>query len=270
MLAIGRLTLRPFYLRSPRNAENCTDACKSEFITQNNMKRFLIFSLILNLLLTSGIAYMVHRLGGWNYTLYRLKSSEAGLYTHRKTLFEKLPERPGAIVMLGDSQIALCEWQEFLSDSLKVLNRGISGDYVDGVWGRLNEALRHKPLKIFLLIGVNDLFFGNNQEAIEARYREIVQKIRRESPDSELILQSVLPVNGEMRSLPATNAEIQALNVRIAQIAKDYALPYVDLYSQLTDASGNLSVKFTDDGIHLNGTGYLVWKKQIEGVMSDE
>ncbi|MCW5923064.1 MAG: hypothetical protein KIS77_12005 [Saprospiraceae bacterium] len=234
------------------------------------MKRLLIFSLILNVLLASGIAYMVHRLGGWNYALYRLRSGEAGLYTHRKTLFEKLPERPGAVVMLGDSQTSLCEWQELLGDSIRVLNRGISGDYVNGVWGRLGEVLRHKPLKIFLLIGVNDLFLGNEPEAIEARYREIVQKIRRDSPDSELILQSVLPVNGTVRSLPAGNVEIQALNVRIAQIAKDYALPYVDLYSQLTDVSGDLSARFTDDGIHLNGMGYLVWKKEIEKVIGDE
>jgi len=234
------------------------------------MKRLLLFSLILNVLLASGVAYMVNKLGGWSYALYRFRNSEAGIYTHRKSLFEKLPERPGAVIMLGDSQTALCEWQELLGDSVRVLNRGISGDYMDGVWGRLDEVLRHKPLKIFLLIGVNDLFFGNKPEAIEARYREIVQKIRRESPDSELILQSVLPVNGAVRSLPAGNAEIQALNVRIAQIAKDYALPYVDLYSQLTDVSGNLSARFTDDGIHLNGTGYLVWKNELKKVMRDE
>ncbi|MBX2890606.1 MAG: hypothetical protein KF734_06740 [Saprospiraceae bacterium] len=234
------------------------------------MKRLLIFSLILNVLLAVGMAYMVHRLGGWNYALYRLRSGEAGLYTHRKTLFDKLPERPGTIVMLGDSQTAFCEWQELLGDSVRVLNRGISGDYVDGVWGRLDEVLRHKPLKIFLLVGVNDLFFGKKLEAIEFRYREIVQKIRRESPNTELILQSVLPMNAKVRSLPGSNEEIRALNVRVAQIAKDYALPYLDLYSEMTDASGNLSVRFTEDGIHLNGTGYLVWKKEIEKVMRDE
>lgn len=228
------------------------------------MKRLLLFSLFLNIPLTACLVYTIHRLGGWSYALYRLRNSEAGLYTHRKTLFEKLPERPGTVVMLGDSQTALCEWQELLGDSVTVLNRGISGDYVDGVWRRLNEVLRHKPSKIFLLIGVNDLFFGNPPEAVEARYREIVQKIRHQSPDSELILQSILPVNEKVRSLPATNAEIQAMNARIAQIAKDYALPFVDLYSELTDASGNLSVKFSDDGIHLNGLGYLVWKNRIE------
>ena len=231
---------------------------------KTGMKRLLLISVLLNLLLFSGLAYMTHRLGGWKYAFYRLRNSEAGIYTHRKSLFERLPERPGAVVMLGDSETSLCEWQELLGDSLRVLNRGISGDYMDGVWARLDEVLRHKPQKIFLLIGVNDLFYGNNPEAIEARYREIVQKIRHTSPNSELILQSILPVNRKARSLPASNEEIQAMNLRIAQIAKDYALPYVDLYHQMTDASGDLSLKFTDDGIHLNGLGYTAWKETIK------
>lgn len=234
------------------------------------MKRLLIFSILLNLLLASFLAYMVHRLGGWNYALYRMRNSEAGLYTHRKSLFDKLPLHSGAVIMLGDSQTALCEWHELLGDSIIVLNRGITGDYMEGMGARLDEVLRHKPLKIFLLIGINDLFFGNDPEAIESRYREIVQKIRHESPNTELILQSILPVNNHVRSLPVTNVEIQAMNARIVQIAKDYALPYLDLYSQLTDASGNLSEKFTDDGIHLNGPGYFVWKKELEPMMNEE
>lgn len=231
---------------------------------QAGMKRLLIFSLLLNLILLAGLAYMTQRLGGWKYAIYRLRNSEAGVYTHRKSLFEQLPAHPGAVVMLGDSETSLCEWQELLGDSTTVLNRGISGDYSDGVWRRLDEVLRHKPAKIFLLIGINDLFYGNDPEAIEARYREIVQKIRHDSPDSELILQSILPVNRKARSLPASNEDIQAMNLHISQIAKDYALPYVDLYHELTDASGDLSLKFTDDGIHLNGLGYLVWKNTLK------
>ncbi len=91
-----------------------------------------------------------------------------------------------------------------------------------------------------------------------------MQRIRREQPDAQLVLMSVLPLNRGIRSLPADNAAVQTLNARIIQIARDYALPYVNLYDQLTDARGSLSAQFTSDGIHLNGLGYLVWKKQVE------
>ncbi len=228
------------------------------------MKRFLIFSLIINVLLISGISYSVNRMGGWRYAFYRLRYGESGMYAHRKSLFERMPDRPGAVVFLGDSQIEQGEWQEMFYDVPNVLNRGINGDNVDGVWERLNEIMRHKPVKIFLLVGVNDLFWEKPIPDIETRYREIVQRIRREQPDAQLILLSVLPLNRKIRSLPADNAAVQALNARIVQIAHDYAMPYVNLYDQLTDAAGNLSTQFTTDGIHLNGLGYLVWKKQVE------
>ena len=38
------------------------------------------------------------------------------------------------------------------------INRGISGDHIDGVIERLsNSAIELKPEKIFLLIGINDV-----------------------------------------------------------------------------------------------------------------
>lgn len=228
------------------------------------MKKSLVFSLFLNLLLVAGMVFIVHRLGGWKYALSRLNNSIPALYHHRKQLFEQLPTRRGSIVFLGDSQTAQCEWEELTGgDSTTVLNRGIAGDNVDGVWERLDEVLRHKPLKIYLLIGINDLVFEKPLQDIETRYREIVKKIRKESPDTELILESLLPVNNEVRNTGATNEQVQALNVRIAQIAKDYALTYLDIHTPLTNANGHLSVQFTEDGLHLNGLGYAVWKQQI-------
>jgi lysophospholipase L1-like esterase len=225
---------------------------------------FLIFSLLLNLLLAGGIAFMLHRLGGWKYALHRFRSDEAGLYAHRKSLFEQLPEKKGSIVFLGDSQIEQCEWRELCGDTLPILNRGITGDHVDGVLARLPETLRHRPSKIFLCVGVNDLILGKPMLEIEGRYRQIVQQIRRETPDAQLFVQSVLPLNNKVKRIGIENGNIRDLNLRLAQIAEEYAVPFVDIHAQLTDAQGNLAAKFTDDGLHLNGAGYLVWKKNLE------
>lgn len=234
------------------------------------MKRFLIISFLLNLLLAAGVLYAVNRVGGWKLALNRLFHGESAMYQHRKSLFERMPVRPGAIIFLGDSQIEQCEWQEMYSDLPHVLNRGIGGDHVEGVLGRLDEVLRHEPSKVFLLVGVNDLLWGKSPDEIEPRYRDIVQRIRREQPDAQLVLLSVLPVNTDIRSFQTSNTEIQALNAGIARIARDFALPYVDLYNELTDATGELSAQFTSDGIHLNGLGYAVVKKQVEVMMNDE
>ena len=235
------------------------------------MKRFLLWmSLLANMFLLLCLWVAVQRLGGWNYVLTRLRHDEAGLYKSRKQLFEQMPIQQGAIVFLGDSQTEQCEWQEFLQmDSVVVLNRGIVGDYTAGVLARLDEVLRHKPSKIFLLVGVNDLIFGKKPEAIAPIYRDVIIKIRRQTPDSELFLQSVLPVNNTLKKIGVENETIRQLNTEIARIAKEYAVPYLDLYAGLADADGNLSARFTEDGIHLNAQGYQEWKKIIL-MMNDE
>lgn len=230
------------------------------------MKRRLLLwiSLLLNVFLLLCFWMALQRLGGWNYTLFRLQQDETGLYHSRKQLFERMPAQQGAVIFLGDSQTEQCEWQEFLQlDSVLVLNRGIVGDHVNGVLSRLDEITRHKPSKIFLLVGINDLIFEKKTEAIAIIYRNIVANIRNATPDSELFLQSVLPVNNTLKKTGVENVDIMHLNTKIAQIAKAYALPYLDIYSELTDASGNLSPQFTEDGIHLNALGYLAWKNKI-------
>lgn len=227
------------------------------------MKRLLFGSILLNLLLAAIIGFALYRLGGWRYAMLRLQRQTAGIYAHRAQHFERLDERPGCIIFLGDSETQQAEWHELFGDVPVVLNRGISGDNTLGVLERLPEVLRHKPLKIFLLIGVNDLVFGNTIPEIETAYRSIVQKIRADSPNTELYLQSVLPVNNDIRKSGTNNEKILALNARIIQIAHDFALPYLDIATPLKDADGNLSPKFSEDGLHLNGLGYAVWKHEI-------
>ena len=228
------------------------------------MKRLLYFSLFFNALALVVAGLAINRLGGWKYAMLRLQRQTTGLYHHRAQLFENLPVRPGSIIFLGDSQTEQAEWHEFFGDNPAALNRGISGDFSEGVLERLPEVLRHKPLKIFLLIGVNDLIFGNSIPEIESVYRAIIQKIRAESPDTELYVQSLLPVNNDLRNAGVTNARIIELNARITQIAHDFALPYLDIATPLKDGNGNLSSSFTEDGLHLNGAGYVVWEKMIE------
>lgn len=231
------------------------------------MKRLLYVSLFCNLLALGAAGFAVRRLGGFNHVFIRLQRQTEGLYHHRAQHFERLPTQTGSIIFLGDSQTEQAEWQELFPEGVKKLNRGISGDYTEGILERLPEIIRHKPLKIFLLIGVNDLAFENHVSEIEAVYRNIVQKIRTETPDTELYLQSILPVNNEVRHVGVKNAKILELNARILQIAHDYALPYLDIATPMQDAEGNLAAKFTEDGLHINGLGYLVWKKQIEARM---
>ena len=38
---------------------------------------------------------------------------------------------------------------------------------------------------------------------------------------------------------------------------------YLDVYAALVDSNGDLNAAYTDDGLHLLGEGYQVWKEAI-------
>lgn len=238
------------------------------------MKKLLLLSFALTLLSCTALFLLLQRLGGWRYALNRLQHNETGLYAHRKQLFERLPERPGAILFVGDSQTEQCEWSELIAmEGPPVLNRGITGDHTAGISNRLPELLRHRPSKMFLMVGVNDLLFDTPLLEIAARYRSLVQQIRSRSPNTQLVLLGLPSVNNQIKQTGLTTSAVDGLNTKIAQIAKEYALPFVDLKTPLSDAEGRLSAKFTEDGLHLNALAYLVWKQGIAaylGVRGDK
>lgn len=213
------------------------------------------------------LAYLaVQRLGGFQYAWSRLKHGDTGLYENRKSLLERLPVAEGAIVMLGDSHIQLGEWQELIgNDSLRVINRGISGDHVNGILDRLPETMRHRASRVYLLVGLNDLFFGRSPEAVAGVYAQIVAGIRRQSPDTELVLIGLPPLQDQIRNTGLSSASIQGLNSRIADIAQQYALIFIDANALLSDASGRLRSDCTHDGIHLNGKGYQILAEALKG-----
>ncbi len=76
-----------------------------------------------------------------------------------------------------------------------IVNRGIGGDNSFGILARMDEVLRGKPKAIFLMDGINDQLRGIPQELSLENYRQIIKKIKAESPKTKINLESALPIN---------------------------------------------------------------------------
>ena len=188
-------------------------------------------------------------------------------YWHqRATLFHILPDTEDEIIFLGDSITDGCNWGEMLHD-LRVKNRGINGDVTDGVIERLDEVVESFPLKIFLMIGINDLANGKTIEYIVNNIKRIVKTIQKKSPDTKIYLESLLPVNPDFdmfENYTNKRAEVISINKSLKKISKVYGITYIDLYSLFETEDNKLNPEYTNDGLHLKGAGYLVWKSVIE------
>ena len=182
-------------------------------------------------------------------------------YWHSKDMFDHLPDTRNEIVFLGNSITDGAEWFELLQNK-KCRNRGISGDVTEGILLRLDGVTRLKPSAIFLLIGINDLSRNISVDEITGRYREILQRIEKETPGTKVYVQSVMPVNpatGRNTRLEGKTDLIIELNGRLQALAKEFGMTYIDLFTPLVDDNNLLPRRYSIDGLHLSYEGYSVW-----------
>ena len=187
-------------------------------------------------------------------------------YLQRASLFERLPHSADDIIFLGDSITDGGEWCELFGDA-RLKNRGISGDVTWGVLNRLTEVTAGKPAKIFLMIGVNDLARGKTVEEIVANQQKIVERIRRETPETQLYIQSVLPVNpvfGTFKNHTDKTEQILAVNEQLKTISENTPkTTFIDLFRPFSTPDHLFNTDYTNDGLHLTGDGYVLWKSLI-------
>jgi lysophospholipase L1-like esterase len=186
-------------------------------------------------------------------------------YHQRVTLFKILPQTERDIIFIGNSITDGGEWSE-LFNNLRIKNRGISGDISAGIIYRLDEVVKRKPVKVFLMIGVNDLARNISPDSVIKNILLIASYLKQESVSTQLYVQSILPVNdafGKFGGHTNKGEQVKQVNEKLKQNSATYDYTYIDLYSSFCDKNGKLKNEFTNDGLHLTGTGYLFWKHLV-------
>lgn len=187
-------------------------------------------------------------------------------YMQRASLFSKLTITPKDIVFIGNSITNGAEWNE-LFPRKRVKNRGISGDTSEGMYDRLDALVKGRPAKIFILVGINDISRGIEVETIVQNMKRIVEKIQNESPKTKIYIQSILPVNPDFGMFKGHMKPelIKEINQSYQNIAQEYKVNYIDLYSHfLEEETDKMDKKYTNDGLHLLGEGYLLWREIVK------
>ncbi|GAB3026757.1 hypothetical protein GCM10027051_34470 [Niabella terrae] len=186
-------------------------------------------------------------------------------YHQRVSQFELLPASRGAIIFLGNSITDGAEWTELFGDA-RIRNRGISGDLSAGVLNRLGTVLDRNPAKVFLMIGINDLARGITEDSILNNISRIAALVHAYRPATRLYIQSLLPVNaafGKFSNHTNKTAAIRRINKVLSARAREGHYVFIDLYTHFCDQAGRLQPAYTNDGLHLKGRGYMVWKQLI-------
>ncbi len=215
------------------------------------------FNVIISSLLVITLIYLM---------LARMAAERLARMHHEQKcdFFAHHPVQKGDIVFLGDSITDGARWDE-LFPGLPVKNRGINADTTRGVLARLDSILPGQPAAIFLLIGTNDLpwfMFRSDHDILET-YAAILERCRRESPSTQVFVQSILPrARGYAK-------RIQRLNVELEKLARRFGYPFVNLFPHFANREGQIRPELSNDRLHLMAIGYDLWVEQIKPLIAN-
>lgn len=158
-------------------------------------------------------------------------------------------------LFLGDSITEGLAFYEFVGESNVIAELGLTLVKMEQ---QLDRAEQMKPENIFLLFGTNDISATITDQQFLDNYIELIRAIKTRLPDTDIYIQSILPVSPEIEAeRPYLNHQrLNELNADLARIAKKEGVQYLDITRVLQDSDQNL---YEPDGIHFRRDFYPLW-----------
>ncbi len=182
-------------------------------------------------------------------------------YPQRIAKFQSEPIVTGRIIFLGNSITEIGPWAKLTGDTT-VVNRGIGGDITYGVLKRLDDVIARQPSKVFLLIGINDIGKDIPDTVIADNIRKIVAAILQGSPTTKIYVQSILPLNPDVKNFPQhynKEEHVLKVNAMLPGILATLKCTFINIFPLLLDDKQRLDAQYTLDGLHVNQKGYVIW-----------
>lgn len=178
---------------------------------------------------------------------------------HRYDSFKGTPTEPGQIVFAGNSITHMHSWFEAFGSAQEVIGRGNWGGYAFEMLDHLESYIDGKPAKFFVMIGTNDIGHGYSYELTARRIETIVKRVRIESPETDVYVQSILPrSNSAKPDYEQCNAIVKAW----VEEQNDEKIHFINLSEVCAGLNGNAMWSY--DGLHPRPIGYAAWTHHIE------
>lgn len=128
----------------------------------------------------------------------------------------------------------------------------------------LTELVKGKKYdNIYIMLGINEV--GYKFSSTAAKYKELIELIEKNQPDSNIFIQANLHVSKTKsdRDKVVNNKAINGLNSQLSKLADGKTKFYLDANPEFDDENGGLSADKSGDGVHLYAKYYKEWGEWI-------
>lgn len=169
--------------------------------------------------------------------------------------------------MFGDSLTDYFPMDKLKDIDADIINSGVAGDTIAEMGARLSyDVYPYHPDIIIMQGGANDFLMSlyPGAKPLAERLIRLALRIRKQLPDTKIYIESMYPAYTKRIGLMPSwaegksNEEIQKINTWIKKLCKENDFNYIDVFSHLIGADGQLSREYTVDGIHLQDSAYEI------------
>ncbi len=182
----------------------------------------------------------------------------------RLSLFRSLNSSTAknGIVFAGDSLTEEFDLELYFPGR-GLINRGISGDHIAGLIERFDLSVAFlKPALLFIMIGINDLGDGMLPGQMKDRYLALLNRITETLPETKVVVQALLPFSADRPTLD--RMRVLETNRLLQSPVQSAGFTWLDFHDDFCREDGFIDPQLTNDGLHLNHSGYKKWAKIIE------
>jgi lysophospholipase L1-like esterase len=149
-----------------------------------------------------------------------------------------------------------------------VLNHGFGGSQMSDVVRYFDRIVTPaKPAIVVLYSGDNDLGAKKSPEQITADTRKIVEMLKRDLPQTRLVVIGVKP-SIKRWALRDKQIETNDLLKKLIAEQKSPLYEFIDLGPVLLDSEGQPDkANYVEDGLHMTDAGYAKWVEKLLPVL---
>jgi len=188
-------------------------------------------------------------------------------WQERLSLFRSLNNSASGngIVFTGDSLTEEFDLELYFPGR-DLINRGISGDRISGLLERFDLSVAIlKPALLFVMIGINDLGDGMLPRQMKDRYLALLNRIAETLPETRVVIQALLPFSADWPTLD--KIRFSESNRLLQSLVQSAGFTWLDFHNDFCREDGFIDPQLTNDGLHLNHSGYEKWAKRIEPLL---
>lgn len=166
------------------------------------------------------------------------------------------------IVFIGSSSISMWKTLEQDFAGLEVLNHGFGGSQFKDLLLYQDQLIeRFEPSMLVIYCGDNDIANGADPERVAEDADRLADGFSRVSKQGLVLLLSVKPSPARWE----LKEKYQQLNGKLKAMADQYEhVVYIDVWTPMLKKNGEPDAKlFLEDGLHMNGNGYTIWKNAL-------